>query len=380
MKSALTPAQQTDLETAADSALYALGPFGGWLEHTLLPMAAKDPRLGKTLYDKKLRSSLQSTMSPEEILARAWAETRRIHTEMYALAAPLYTEYFQSTSAAADSLTVIRSVLDRIATEHPKKEFLMDSIKAIIGELERFVTNRGLVTLDPTKPMTIRETPAYERGVAVASMEAPGPLEKNGKSYYNVMPIPDDWTPAQTESFLREYNSWSLRDLSIHEGIPGHYVQAYYANRSPSLIRSVFGSGSMVEGWAVYAERMMIEAGYRQNDPRIRLVNLKWYLRTVLNAVIDQSIHAYGMTEQEMMTLLTKDGFQEEREAAGKWRRANLTSAQLSTYFVGYQEVLDCRRAYEKLKGSAFSLKEFHEKFMSYGSIDVKYITELMEN
>jgi uncharacterized protein (DUF885 family) len=212
----------------------------------------------------------------------------------------------------------------------------------------------------------------------VASLESPGPLEKNMKSFYNVTPIPEDWTAEQVESYLREYNNWSLRDLSIHEGIPGHYVQLYYSNRSPSIIRGVYQSGSMIEGWAVYAERMMIEQGYMNNDPKMKLINLKWYIRAVLNAVIDQKIHSYGMTEKEMMDLLTKEGFQEEREAAGKWRRANLSSAQLSTYFVGFQEIWDLREAYKKKMGDKFSLKNFHETFMSFGSPSVKYIREMM--
>ncbi|HUN65536.1 MAG TPA: DUF885 domain-containing protein [Bacteroidota bacterium] len=378
LRSTLTPDRQAEISAAADTALTALAGFGRWLEGTLLPRAVRDPRLGRALYEKKLRATLTESLTADEILARAWSEVRRIHAEMYAQARQLYGDYFHSDPALVDSLTVIRSVLDHIAAEHPRKEFLMDTIKVILGELEHFVAARNLLTLDPQHPIMIRETPAYERGVFVASMEAPGPLERNGKSYFNVTPVPDDWSPAQTESFLREYNSWSLRDLSIHEGIPGHYVQLYYANRTPSLIRSLFGSGAMVEGWAVYAERMMTDAGYMNGDPRMKLINLKWYLRTVLNAIIDQGYHISGMTEAEMTSLLMKEGFQEEREAAGKFRRAALTSVQLSTYFVGFQEVMDCRTAYEHRQGASFSLREFHEKFLSFGSIDVKYIRDLM--
>jgi uncharacterized protein (DUF885 family) len=248
----------------------------------------------------------------------------------------------------------------------------------MMPEIEAFVREKDLLTLDPTQPLVIRETPEYERGVSVASLEAPGPLEKNMKSFYNVTPISPDWTPEQVESYLREYNTWSLRDLSIHEGIPGHYVQLYYGNRFPSIIRSVFGSGPMVEGWAVFAERMMVDEGYMNHDPRMKLINLKWYIRSVLNAIIDQRIHAYGMTQQEMMDLLTKEGFQEEREAAGKWRRANLTSAQLSTYFVGYQEIEDLRNAYRQQQGERYTTKAFNETFLSFGSPSVKYIREMM--
>lgn len=254
----------------------------------------------------------------------------------------------------------------------------MDTIEAIIRELEIFITDHNLLTLDPSQPLEIRETPEYERGISVASLEAPGPLETNMKTFYNVTPIPSDWTPVEVESFLREYNNWSLVDLSMHEGIPGHYVQLYYSKRNPSVVRSVFASGPMVEGWAVYAERFMTDEGFKNNDPRMKLICMKWYIRAVMNAILDNKIHAGKMTEREAMEFMIKEGFQEEREAAGKWKRANLTSAQLSTYFVGFQEIWDLREAYKKKMGEKYSLREFNETFLSFGSPSVKYIREMM--
>ncbi|MBI1804120.1 MAG: DUF885 domain-containing protein [Ignavibacteriae bacterium] len=373
-----SPEIQAEIKTAAAEAIAALNDFGTWLEKDLLPRANQDTRIGKDLYYKKLSHALKSSLAPEQVLQRAESEKARVQDEMYKLAAPLYREYYNEDAEGKEKLVVIKKVLDKIVLDHPKKEEVMDVIKKIIPDLEQFIVQHDLLTLDPTQPLVVREMPEYERGVAVAFMESPGPLEKNMKSFYDVLPIPNEWTPEQVESFLREYNNWSLKDLSIHEGVPGHYVQGYYSNRYPSIIRSVFGSGSMVEGWAVYAERMMVEQGYQNNDARMKLINLKWYIRVVINAILDQKIHAGDMTEQQAMDLMTKEGFQEEREAAGKWRRANLTSAQLSTYFVGFQEIWDLREAYKQKMGDKFSLKEFHEKFMSFGSPPVKYIRESM--
>ncbi len=369
---------QDSIKSASAVAIAALESFGKWLETDLMPRATKDTRIGKELFFKKLTHNLKSSLTPDQVLERAESEKVRVHAMMYELAAPLYKEYYNEDASGKDKLVVIKKVLDKIVLEHPKKDELMDVITKMMPEITQFITDHDIVTLDPTQPLVIRETPEYERGVSVASMESPGPLEKNLKSFYNVTPIPNDWTPEQVESFLREYNTWSLYDLSIHEGIPGHYVQLYYSNRFPSIIRSVYGSGAMVEGWAVYAERMMVEQGFKNNDPKMKLINLKWYIRVVLNAIIDQKIHAYRMTEKEMMDLLMKEGFQEEREAAGKWRRANLTSTQLSTYFVGFQEIWDLRDAYKKKMGDKYSLKKFNETFMSYGSPSVKYIREMM--
>jgi uncharacterized protein (DUF885 family) len=376
--SGTSPELQAEVKAASETAVASLEAFGKWLETDVKPNANRDTRLGKTLFEKKLTYALKSNLTPAEVLKRAEAEVKRVHEEMYKFSLPLYKQYYHEDPKGKDKLVVIKKVLDKIVLEHPKKEDLMDSIKSIIPQLEKFITDHDLLTLDSSQPLTIRETPEYERGVSVASLEAPGVLEKNMKTFYNVTPVPNDWTAEQVESFLREYNNWSLVDLSMHEGVPGHYVQLYYSNKNPSIVRSVFSSGPMVEGWAVYAERFMTDAGFGNSDPRMKLINMKWYIRAVINAILDNKIHAGKMTEKEAMSLMTKEGFQEEREAAGKWKRANLTSAQLSTYFVGFQEIWDLREAYKKKMGDKYSLKDFNETFLSHGSPPVKYIRELM--
>jgi uncharacterized protein (DUF885 family) len=376
--SAASPQLQAEVKSAADAAVASLESFGKWLETDIKPKANRDTRIGNMLFEKKLTYALKSNLTPAEVLKRAETEVKRVHEEMYKLSVPLYKEYYNEEPKGKDKLSVIRKVLDKVVLDHPKKEDVMDSIKSIIPQLQQFITGHNLLTLDPTQPFVIRETPEYERGVSVASLEAPGPLEKNMKSFYNVTPLPNDWTDQQVESYLREYNNWSLIDLSMHEGVPGHYVQLYYSNRNSSIVRGVFGSGPMVEGWAVYAERFMTDEGFRNGDPRMKLICMKWYIRAVINAILDNKIHAGKMTEKEAMALMTKEGFQEEREAAGKWKRANLTSAQLSTYFVGFQEIWDLREAYKKKMGDKYSLKEFNETFLSFGSPPVKYIREMM--
>jgi len=247
-----------------------------------------------------------------------------------------------------------------------------------IAELEQFIRDNDLLTLDDSKPLEIRETPEYQRGVSGASLQSPGPLESNLPTFYNVSPIPEDWTDEQAESFLEEYNTISMKILSIHEALPGHYVQLYYANRHPSLVRASFGSGVMIEGWAHYTEDMMVNAGLGGGDPRYSLVEKKWKLRGISNAIIDQKIHAERMTEQEALDLMINETFQEESEANGKWRRAQLTSAQLSTYFTGYILFLELLDDYKAQERENFTLKKFHEELLSYGSIPIRYIREMM--
>jgi uncharacterized protein (DUF885 family) len=203
-------------------------------------------------------------------------------------------------------------------------------------------------------------------------------LEDNLPTFYNVSPVPEDWSDEKAESFLREYNKISVKILSIHEALPGHYVQLYYSNRHPSILRSVLGSGVMVEGWAHYTEGMMIEEGFGDGDPRYRLVQMKWKLRGIANAIIDQKIHADNMTKEEAIELMVKETFQEDAEATAKWRRAQLSFGQLSTYFVGSTLMWDLKRDIEKDRGNEFNLKEFHEELLSHGSIPIRHLRRLM--
>jgi uncharacterized protein (DUF885 family) len=239
------------------------------------------------------------------------------------------------------------------------------------------VISHDLLTMDPNKQLEVRTTPAYEAGVAGASVEAPGPYRPQDRTYYNVTPL-DNETPEQAESSLREYNHWILQILNIHEAIPGHYAQLVYANKSPSIVKSIFGNGAMIEGWAVYGERMMLESGYGDNAPEMWLMWSKWNLRSVTNTILDYSVHVLGMTQDQAIDLLTRQAFQTRSEATEKWHRVQVSSVQLTSYFSGYSEIMELREARKQQLGDKFSLKDFHEQFLSYGSAPVHVIRELM--
>jgi uncharacterized protein (DUF885 family) len=239
------------------------------------------------------------------------------------------------------------------------------------------VREKNLVTL-PDEPLEIIEMPEFKQGVALAYCDSPGALEAGQKTFYAVSPIPKQWTRAQADSFLREYNERSIHNLTIHEAMPGHYLQLAHANQYPSTLRKVLSSGPFIEGWAVYTERVMSDAGYLNGDPLMKLIQNKWYLRTIVNALLDQAVHVDGISREAAMKLMIDSGFQEEREAAGKWTRAQLTSAQLPVYFVGALEHIALRAEAEQRLGAAFSLHDYHDKALSYGSPPVRFARELM--
>jgi uncharacterized protein (DUF885 family) len=336
-------------------------------------------RIGKALFDRKFALDIQSRYSAEEVLALAQKHKADLLHDMGRRAARLFPKYCAGQPVPKDTMLLIRQVIDKLTLKHAPREGFADAVKRQLPTLVRFVNEHQLLTQDPSKPLVVRETPLYMRGSgAGASISAPGPYDKQANTYYNVEPLPPTWTAAQAESYLREYNDYTLQILNIHEAIPGHYTQLVYANRSPSLVKSIFGNGAMIEGWAVYAERMMLEAGYGQNSDELWLLWGKWNMRATLNAVVDNLIQTQNASEQEVVALLMGAGFQEEAEARNKWHRATLSQVQLSSYFTGYTEIMALRDEVRQREGAKFSIKTFNEQFLSYGSAPVKYIRELM--
>lgn len=339
----------------------------------LLPAAKRPWRLGAELYEPKFAHDIQSARTARQTYELAQQRREEVLASMQAQATALWPTVIGTEALPADRFELIGRVIAKLSERHVKREQFVDEIRAQIPQLQAWVRDHDLLSQDASKPLTVRETPEYERGVAGASIEAPGAYRPQDKTYYNVTPL-DDLTPEQAESSLREYNHWILQILNIHEAIPGHYTQLVHANRVPGKVKALFGNGAMVEGWAVYGERMMIESGYGAS-PEMTLMWGKWHLRSVTNTVLDYSVHVLGMAEKEALDLLVRQAFQTENEAKEKWRRVQLTSVQLMSYFSGYSEIFALREQLKARSGAAgFDLKAFHEKFLGYGSAPVRLI------
>ncbi len=374
------PELKSDFTTARSRAIAALDGYGSWLESDLLPRSSGDFRLGEDLWRKKLKFSLSSDLTPEEILVSAEGDLAETREKMYEIALPLFRDYFgghqDDTTPGKDA--VIRRVLARLAESHPTNETIVPEAREGLEEITEFVRKNKLVDV-PDDPVEIIVMPEHQRGFAIGYCDSPGPLEKNGTTFYAISPTPRDWTAERAETFYREYNDYMLENLTIHEAMPGHYLQIAHANKfqATTPLRAIFSSGTFVEGWATYAEQLMVETGYA--GPELHMQQLKMRLRLIINSIIDQKIHTAGMTEGEAMEMMMVDGFQEEGEAAGKWIRAQLSSTQLSTYYVGNMEINGLRQAYEKKAGDKFDLKKFHNEVLSFGSPAPKYVAELLE-
>ncbi|MEN5356966.1 DUF885 domain-containing protein [Stenotrophomonas sepilia] len=378
----LPQADQQRLQAAIDGLKKAVDEQQTWLDKTLVPNAKGDFRIGAEKYDQKLKFALSSSLSRQEIGERARAELKRVREDMYGIAQTVLKDKPGAPEMPAQPTDeqqqkAIEAALELAYADKPARDKVVDDAKAALEQSTAFVREHDLMTL-PDAPVDIILMPEFQRGVAVAYCDSPGPLDKNLKTFYAVSPIPNDWNEKQVDSFLREYNSRMIHLLSIHEGTPGHYLEGWHSAKFPSTLRAVLRSGLFAEGWAVYTERMMQEQGYLNNDPLFHLVQLKFYLRTISNAILDQGVHVDNWDREKAMHLMTHDAFQQESEAAGKWVRAQLTSAQLPTYFVGAQEHFDTRKAVQEKLGDKFNLKAYHDQVLSYGAPPVRFARQLM--
>ena len=339
----------------------------------------KDYRIGKKLFTEKFKYDLATDFTPEQIYDKAVADKKFYHNKMFFTASKVWTKYYPTQTKPKDSLEVIRMVLSKMQLNHPTPAEFYPTLKKQVTQLKKFIIEKDLFDFDTTStPIVVRYMPEYARGFAMANAEFVPPYQKKGTTYYNI----DDLTlypPAKAESALRETNSYSSQILSIHEAVPGHCVQGIYNNKkSPDVLRSVFQNGAMIEGWAVYCETMMVDEGWGNHEPEIELALGVWKLRELANVIIDYDIQCLNTPKEDIVKLLSKECFQTDQQVEEKYHRATVSQVQLCSYYSGSTAILQLREDYKKKMGSKYSLKKFHEKFLSFGSSPVKYIRERM--
>lgn len=374
--------QQAALKAAADRVAAALKDYQKFLEGPARARAEDHWRLGKAKFDKKFQLEVNAGITAEENLADAESEFTRVQGELYAIARQLWPQYFHFQNLPPDDAggrrATITRVIDAVNQEHSDPTNLVADARATVEKIKSFIRERNYLRLPEPDNCAVIEMPEFRRGNSLAYLDNAPPLDPKARSYYAISPPPADWTPVQVKSFLEEYNHFMLPILTIHEAYPGHYVQLEYANRNPSLIRRALQSGTYIEGWAVYGEIAMLNAGYGGGDLRLRLMQLKFYLRAVANSLLDYRMHCTQMSDAEAMKFLMEDAFQSEGEAKLKVIRAKQSSVQLSTYFVGRMAHYRLRQQVQRELGARFNLDRYHEAVLETASIPTKYLADLL--
>ncbi len=364
------------------AALRALRAFQAYLRGPLLARSNGSTRVGAAVYDRELRLAEGTDATRADLTRRARADFDATRAQMLALALPLDRTLFPADTAAEDRPdavdVVVRRVLDKLADDHPGRDGIFAAAKADVAAARRFVAAHHILRLPEPDTLHVTPTPAFMAGFSGASLDAPGPFTPLAESYYYIDEIPPSWTPAQVASYLRDNNTYEMKMLSLHEAMPGHYVQIRYNNGTPSLVRRIFGNGSFIEGWAVYVEGMMVDAGYGGGDPRLKLFQLKWRLREQANTLIDAGYHAEGMTKAQLEDLLVRQAYQERAQVDTKWHRLQLSHNQLSSYYVGLDAITRTRDAMKAALGDRFDLEAFNQALLAIGSVEPRYVLPLV--
>ncbi len=359
-------ALKSDYDHAAGPALDALRAFTKFLKDDLSKKTS-DWRLGKEKYEQKFEYTLVSGKDPAQVLSEAEAALKEVREQMAKLAAPL----------------TVKQALDKIALQHTTPAEYMDQAKKDLAEATNFVREKHLVTLGNVSNLQVIPTPEFMRGIySVAGFNQAPALEPQLGAFYWVTPIPPSMPKANVESKLREYNRYGMMEITIHEAMPGHYVQFEFANalepKSRRVLRSIYSNGPYVEGWALYTQQMMSDEGFMNNSPELRLSMMKQLLRSIANAILDIRLQTMGMTEQQALDLMMNDTFQEKEEATGKFQRAQLSSCQLPMYFIGWRGWLDNREAYKLHKGAAYQLQQFHDAALKQSAVPLPALGSLL--
>ena len=378
-------------DKVAPAAKQSLADLNQWMKNDLAkrPDNGRTWRLGKEWYGPKFRYVMETSVTPEQLLADAEAKLKTTRAEMLQLALPLYKQMFPGQDDYANlpaherENNIIAAVLNKISDEHTQRGNLIEAAKADLDGIKQFIREKKIVALSSRDNLKVIPTPEFERGsYSVGGFHAPPPLEPNAEAQYWVTPIDPKMSAAQAESKLREYNNYTLKWLTIHEALPGHYVQFEHANDvqplTRRLLRALFGNGPYIEGWAEYIADVMTEEGYLDHNPKFGIMRRKIVLRAIANTILDVRLQTMNMTDQEAMDLMMKETFQTQAEADGKLVRAKLSSTQLPTYFLGMRQWWELRKKYQAAKGSAFNLEQFHDAALDQGPLPIEYLEKII--
>jgi uncharacterized protein (DUF885 family) len=377
-------------EKVAPKAIAALKDLNQWFDNDLAKRnTTRNWRLGKPLYDQKFRLVMQTEITPEKLLAVAEKELKDVRAEMLELSLPMHKEMYpdhgdhSDLSAHERENKIISEVLTRVSDEHTQRDKLIETVKGDLEGIKQFIREKKIVALSDRENLKVIPTPQFMRGIySVAGFASPPPLQPDAEAQYWVTPIDPKTPDAEAESKLREYNNFAIKWLTIHEALPGHYIQFEHANslqpESRRVLRNLFGNGAYVEGWAEYIAQVMMDEGFYDNSPKFRLVMRKLRLRLLANTILDIRMQTMNMTDDEAMKLMTSDCFQTEAEAKGKLRRAKLSSTQLPTYYVGLRDWLQLRKDYQAAAGKDFNLAQFHNTVLDQGSLPIMYLKQIV--
>ena len=283
---------------------------------------------------------------------------------------------FADVAASIDADKTPAEVMAAIAADHPAADMLIDETRDMLEDIRQYLIDKDIVSVPSEVRCRTVPTPSFMRW-AFAALDFPGPYEEKAtETYYYVTPVEEHWSDAEKEEWLTSFNYATLRAVSVHEAYPGHYVHYLHTRNADSMMSRVFGAYSFWEGWAHYAEQVMVEAGYLA-EPRNELGQLTEALLRDCRFICAIRMHTQGMTVAEATRFFMENAFLEELPARKEAMRGTFDPMYLN-YTLGKLMILKLRDDFIAATGDAFSLRRFHDEFLSYGAPPIPLAREMM--
>ncbi len=381
-------ASKSKLESNLTKVIPALEDYQNFLQGELLSRSTGNFRLGEQTHRRLVRLTYEQSIPLDELVARSKADYNNIRREMVLVCIPFFKIMYPDINPDQLGATrseeevksiIIKGVLDKIKGNHVTKDEFMEKIKTTVGEIKNFLLEKELVEL-PEEELNIEPLPLESQGISWTHLVRPGLYETSGPYTIQITPFPEEWGEEQVTSFLEEYNNFLLYFWTVRKIYPGPFVPSFYTKKYPSLIRNLHPNLPLIKGWPLYIESMLVDSGFGSYDLRLRLNQLKLYLKAVIDFQLDFNIHEGGMTKDQAIAYMTRGGFQTQAEAERKWNRIVLNPGDSAIPYVGIQEIMDMEKEYKQIKGDAFSQKEFLQKLLSYGALPIRQLkTKIQE-
>jgi len=360
------PRLLADFKAANQNVIAALESYEKYLKTEVLPHANGDFRIGAENYRKKLLYDEMVDIPLDRLLQIGYADLHRNQDWMKKVAAEI------SPGAS------VQQVLEEVQRGHPAPNQLLQAFQDSLAGIREFIEQKKILTIPTGAPPVVEETPPFERATTEASLDTPGAYEtKDKKALFNVTTPDPKWTPERTEDWMKMFNNAIIPNTSVHEVYPGHFVQFLWIINNPSKVRKLLYCSSNAEGWAHYDEQMMLDEGYGNGDPKMRIGQLEDALLRDARYIVGIEMHTGNMTLDQAKEFFIKEGYQTESVAEVEMKRGTSDPTYL-VYTLGKLQILKLRADYEKMRGKDFSLQEFHDKFLAQGGVPLKIIRKAM--
>lgn len=360
------PSLLAAFKTTNDAVIAALQDYGDFLKKDVLPVSKGDFRIGAENYRKKLLYDEMVDIPIDRLLQIGYDDLHRNQ------------QWFKKVAAQIDPKKSIEQVKGELDADHPQPDKLLQTFRDDLTGIKQYLIDKHIVTVpSPVLPL-VQETPPFARALTFASMDTPGPYEKVAKeAFFNVTLPEPDWSKERVESFMGQFNRSTMISVAVHEVYPGHYVQFLWVPSAPSKVRKLLGCGSNAEGWAHYSEQMMLDEGYGNGDPMLRLGQLQDALLRDARYIVGISMHTGRMSFEQAVQFFQKEGYQTSEVAEVETKRGTSDPTYL-VYTLGKLEIMKLRADYQKKMGDKFNLQDFHDTFLQQGFPPIKIVRETM--